>query len=94
MDFIVYYFYLKKIKILPSICYNRSLLLFPSLFNKVIMDAWQHRGKKACGGTSSLKNNLYFVAEKRSESLAKSHGLSGFAVESTVTALSSNKTNI
>lgn len=24
----------------------RSLLLFPSLLNKITMDAWQHQGKK------------------------------------------------
>lgn len=56
--------------------------------------SWMHdsiKGKKACGGTSSLKNNLYFIDKKRSESLAKFHSSSGFAVESTVTAsLSSN----
>lgn len=34
-------------KFLPSICYNKSQLLFPSLLNKVIMDAWQHQGKKS-----------------------------------------------
>lgn len=60
------------------------------------MNAWLHQGgKKAHGGTSSLKNNLYLIGKKRSNSLAKSHGSSGFAVESTVTAaLSSNKTDI
>lgn len=54
------------------------------------------REKKACGGTSSLKNNLCFIDEKRfGESLAKSHSSSGFAVESTVTtALSSSKNSV
>lgn len=86
-------FALKKIPL--SICYNRSLLLFPSLLNKIIMDAWRHQGKETCGGTSSRKNNFYFIDEKRSKSLAKSHSSSEFAMESTVTAaLSRNKTSV